>query len=322
MAKNKNTTTEVDLLIKKYNDKLRKKNDMIAQILILEDIIRELIGIENITIALIGNAKMDIPTQSRSVPLDFEHGGILQEPYHTKVSHSIKNARMASVYRKNIDNPSNKKIKDVLSIPISDKQDNVYMVIQLASDKEYDKTFSSADTDLIMELFEKSDFEKIISESKEEEKTQTLESEKELIITSKSTGTNSVNLKTINILVIDDSYIILKYFTSILKKYKANTIIADTAKEAIKIFKQKKIDFIFIDEFMPSMLGHEAIKLIRNIEKEKEFKSIPIIAVTSDTISETKKKMIDAGATEVVCKPLYEKQLIEIIQKYITNFQR
>ncbi|MBO5105097.1 MAG: response regulator, partial [Ruminococcus sp.] len=63
---------------------------------------------------------------------------------------------------------------------------------------------------------------------------------------------------------------------------------------------------------MPEMDGYEASRLIRETNK-----SVPIIALTADSISEAETKFAESGIDGYLSKPLQTDELHEILQNYI-----
>ena len=55
------------------------------------------------------------------------------------------------------------------------------------------------------------------------------------------------------------------------------------------------------------MNGIEAVRHIRQTEKEEERKTIPIIAVTANALSSDKARFLDAGMDDYIAKPYTEK---------------
>ena len=62
--------------------------------------------------------------------------------------------------------------------------------------------------------------------------------------------------------------------------------IAHDGKEAIRLFERNRPDLILMDINMPEMDGLEATKAIRQLETAK---NIPILALTADAFTGTKK---------------------------------
>jgi CheY-like chemotaxis protein len=107
-----------------------------------------------------------------------------------------------------------------------------------------------------------------------------------------------------------------------LKSLKCETDLAVNGEEAVKAFRQKDYDLIFMDIQMPVMDGLEATRKIRAIEKELSESSgyakgkIPIVAVTANAMQGDREKCIAAGMDDYITKPLKKKDLLEMIDKW------
>lgn len=92
--------------------------------------------------------------------------------------------------------------------------------------------------------------------------------------------------------------------------------IAINGEEVISKIKEKKFDAIIMDIEMPKMNGIEAIKEIRNLEKEK-INHIPIIAITAHSLIYNEKDILKFGFDAFFIKPFKIKDIyhktIEII---------
>jgi len=120
------------------------------------------------------------------------------------------------------------------------------------------------------------------------------------------------------VLVIDDNPINLKFMKEILKRLGADIILARSGDEALEYIKERgRVDFIFVDKNMPVMDGYETIREIRKIEKSKSWEKIVIIALTGDSDDETIKQMAQAGADDILLKPIHINQLIKKVN-YLT----
>jgi CheY-like chemotaxis protein len=100
----------------------------------------------------------------------------------------------------------------------------------------------------------------------------------------------------------------------ILQQYGFKTCCASSGEEAINIVKSNNIDLIFMDTLMPGMDGHETTKVIKNQLKKQD---IPIITLSANVFDDDKQKAIKNGADDFLSKPIDEKQLIKILQKYL-----
>ena len=120
-----------------------------------------------------------------------------------------------------------------------------------------------------------------------------------------------------HILVVDDNTINLKFMKEVLKTMNMETILAQSGEESIVKFKTENIDLIFMDENMPGMQGGEAISLIRKREKKKNLSRITIIGLTGDADNKTKDELLNAGADDVLTKPVQLKEIIRVITEYL-----
>jgi CheY-like chemotaxis protein len=119
----------------------------------------------------------------------------------------------------------------------------------------------------------------------------------------------------LRILLAEDDGINQLYMKGFLS---AKGIIIDTAfngLQAVEKFKSSSYDLILMDGQMPRMDGIEATKIIRIFEKEQN-KHTPIIAMTGYAVSGDKEKFISMGMDDYISKPVDEKRLMELIQKY------
>jgi CheY-like chemotaxis protein len=124
-------------------------------------------------------------------------------------------------------------------------------------------------------------------------------------------------LKGKHILVVDDNTINLKFMKEVLKTMNMETILAQSGEESIVKFKTEKIDLIFMDENMPGMQGGEAISLIRKREKKKNLSRITIIGLTGNADNKTKEELLNAGADDVLTKPVQLREIIRVTTEYL-----
>lgn len=90
-----------------------------------------------------------------------------------------------------------------------------------------------------------------------------------------------------------------------------DVITADSGESAVGLSEKYDFSLIFMDINMPIMDGWTACRLIR--EKNK---SVPIIALSADRISENDSKFLESGMTGSLLKPLQMVELKELLSKY------
>lgn len=117
------------------------------------------------------------------------------------------------------------------------------------------------------------------------------------------------------VMVAEDEEVNYLYVESILQSVNLNIHIvrAKNGQEAIDKFKlNEKIDLIFMDLKMPVLGGIEAVKEIRQINKD-----IPIIAQTAYSRLEDKKRTLSVGFNDFLSKPIEQEFFKETLYKYL-----
>ncbi len=119
-----------------------------------------------------------------------------------------------------------------------------------------------------------------------------------------------------NILLVEDSKLMLTIFSNELKSFGYNVILADDGDKAINIFMNyDDIDLVITDLDMPKITGYELVKLIRD-SKKTNCKSVLVFALTAANFDLTKKEIKDFGFTDFMLKPLDINLLNVKISKY------
>jgi signal transduction histidine kinase/DNA-binding response OmpR family regulator len=144
--------------------------------------------------------------------------------------------------------------------------------------------------------------------------------EEDLLITSKIKDIIGVKNQdsTKTILVVDDIKENRDLIVQLLAFYGFKTKEASSGVEALALFdnqnKEEKIDLIFMDILMENLDGLETIQIIRN--KEKDIR-IPIIALSANVFEEDKKEALNCGADDFLPKPVDEKDILIVLERYL-----
>jgi len=102
------------------------------------------------------------------------------------------------------------------------------------------------------------------------------------------------------ILIVDDMKMIRSAIKNFLKKLGyQNFIEAGDGTEAVEKHNMERPDFIFMDIVMPNMTGDQALKKIRESDKDT-----PVVILTSVSEENLVKECEDLGITGFVLKPL------------------
>lgn len=138
----------------------------------------------------------------------------------------------------------------------------------------------------------------------------------EIIECDDSTKLTSKRLK--HILLVDDVELNRLIITEFLVGQPYAIEQCENGKECLDKLEASPAGYyhmIFMDIQMPIMDGYVATECIRN-SSHPDAKTIPIIAMSANAFKEDMEKAQDMGMNDYLCKPIYLKNLIEIIEKY------
>ena len=131
------------------------------------------------------------------------------------------------------------------------------------------------------------------------------------------TNTKAKELKTLNILVVDDNSINRKVAKMSLEKLNQNITLASNGKEAYFLYLKNAFDIILMDVHMPEMDGIETTIMIRKYEKTHKIHSpIPIVAMTAAAMKGDKEVFIKSGMNEYISKPFKLDDIKQILSKF------
>ncbi|WP_397446194.1 response regulator [Polaribacter sp. R77954] len=124
---------------------------------------------------------------------------------------------------------------------------------------------------------------------------------------------SNTNLKGKKVLVVDDSIMNRMVVSVILNDLEVLVAEAEDGKHAINFLKKNTTDLILMDLKMPILNGFEATKIIR-----EELKlTIPIIALTGNSIEEEREKCLEVGMNHYLSKPYDRDVFIDMICNYM-----
>ena len=125
------------------------------------------------------------------------------------------------------------------------------------------------------------------------------------------------------ILIVEDDFVGRKVMHQLLLEYGECDVAVD-GLEAVKAFdlaweENRPYDVLFLDIMMPNMSGHEALKIIR--EKEKQRGVLPvnevkvIMASALDDVKNVTQSFFQGGASAYLVKPIERRKVIEELRK-------
>jgi len=117
-------------------------------------------------------------------------------------------------------------------------------------------------------------------------------------------------------LVIEDTPDNMRLICFILNKNGIKTIEAENGRQGIAMAKSAKPDFIILDIQLPDMDGTEVLKEIRRSEANG---GVPIIAMTSYAMSGDREKLLAAGCTGYIEKPIDQMIVMDEIRGILND---
>jgi two-component system response regulator RpaA len=118
-------------------------------------------------------------------------------------------------------------------------------------------------------------------------------------------------MRTVNILVIEDDYIVARTIERSLRGPQYHVTLASRGDKGLQIARQILPDLVILDIIMPYMDGYAVCRAMRN---DRDLESIPILFLTAKTNAQDKIAGFLAGADDYLCKPFNIDELILRVQ--------
>jgi len=128
---------------------------------------------------------------------------------------------------------------------------------------------------------------------------------------------NLEQLRTIKVMVIDDSNTIRRTAEIFLKAAGCEIVLAEDGFDALAKITNELPDIIFVDIMMPKLDGYQTCSLIK---RNARYKSIPVIMLSSKDglFDRARGRMV--GSDQYLTKPFTKETLLEAVQTYaVTN---
>jgi two-component system chemotaxis response regulator CheY len=125
------------------------------------------------------------------------------------------------------------------------------------------------------------------------------------------------------ILIVEDDFVGRKVMHQLLLEYGECDVAVDGV-EAVKAFElawaaNQPYEVMFLDIMMPNMSGHEALKIIRDREKERGVtpqKEVRVIMTSAlDDVKNVTQSFFQGGASAYLVKPIERRKVIEELRK-------
>ena len=117
-----------------------------------------------------------------------------------------------------------------------------------------------------------------------------------------------------NVLVVDDSQTIRQMIAFTLKSIHCTVVDAVDGVEGLQKAKLTNFDLVLTDQNMPKMTG---IEFIAELRKLSQYKTVPVLMLTTESSTAVKDQGRSAGATGWIVKPFDPQKLIEVVNKVL-----
>lgn len=116
------------------------------------------------------------------------------------------------------------------------------------------------------------------------------------------------------ILIVEDNPDLRDLLTIVIRRLGHEVAIAITGEEAVEHAPAIKPDLILMDIVLPKLNGVEATK---RIKAHPATKNVPVVILSALSISQHGSNAIEAGAVEVLQKPVLVTDLEQVVTKYL-----
>ncbi len=118
------------------------------------------------------------------------------------------------------------------------------------------------------------------------------------------------------VLVVDDNYMNLMVFKSLVKATRVRIDTAESGFEALTLTAGKKYDMIFLDHMMPGKDGIETLHEIKADQTNPNL-STPAVCLTANAISGAMEEYLKAGFDDYLTKPIDAEKLEFTMLQYL-----
>lgn len=116
------------------------------------------------------------------------------------------------------------------------------------------------------------------------------------------------------ILAVDDSASIRQMVSFTLKSAGYDVVEAVDGMDGLDKAKSRAVNMILTDQNMPRMDG---LTLIKNLRELPQYKTTPILMLTTESSDAMKSQGRNVGATGWLVKPFDPQKLIEVVRKVV-----
>ncbi|WP_009963887.1 HAMP domain-containing protein [Verrucomicrobium spinosum] len=117
------------------------------------------------------------------------------------------------------------------------------------------------------------------------------------------------------VLVVDDDARNIFALSILLENHDMEVLSVTNGRQAVKLIEENPdLSMVLMDIMMPEMDGYQTM---REIRKNPEFRTLPIIALTAKAMKGDREKCLEAGASDYIAKPVNTEQLLSLLRVWL-----
>jgi two-component system, chemotaxis family, chemotaxis protein CheY len=118
-----------------------------------------------------------------------------------------------------------------------------------------------------------------------------------------------------NVLIVEDSPTMRQLIAFALKRIRGVRIVeASDGVDGLKKLASERFDLILTDINMPIMDGLKLVSLVRN---DANYKSIPIVVITTEGAQEDRERALALGANDYITKPIQPTRILDVAKNLL-----
>jgi PAS domain S-box-containing protein len=135
-------------------------------------------------------------------------------------------------------------------------------------------------------------------------------------------STRELGLGRARILLAEDNHTNQLVAMGILKKLGVRADVVSDGNQALQALKTTAYDLVLMDVQMPEMDGLTATRLLRSPDSTGLDRSIPVIALTANSMKGDQERCLAAGMDDYLSKPIDPQALADMLNKWLSPEKR
>jgi CheY-like chemotaxis protein len=117
------------------------------------------------------------------------------------------------------------------------------------------------------------------------------------------------------VLIVDDDARNIFALSIVLENKDMEVLSATNGRQAIETIQNTPdLAVVLMDIMMPEMDGYQTM---REIRKNPEFRTLPILALTAKAMKGDREKCLEAGASDYIAKPVNTEELLSLLRVWL-----